>query len=155
MSWLIIILIILVGCAVLFIEVFFFPGVTVVAIAGGVIMFFGIYFSFITYGTGAGLLTLFGTILFNLVLFAIALKSGFWKRFALQDTNTGKVNVISPEDVKVGEEGIALSKIGPIGKALLNDKEYEVRSQGEYIEQQTKIEVTKIHDNKIFVKSKT
>jgi membrane-bound ClpP family serine protease len=135
--------------------VFFFPGVMVVALAGGFIMLFGIYFSFTTYGTGAGLLTLAGTIVFNLVIFIIALKSGFWKRFALQDTNTGKVNVILPDEIKVGEEGIALSKIGPIGKALLNDKEYEVRSQGEYIEQQTKIEVTKIHNNQIFVKTKT
>lgn len=154
MSWLVITLIILVGCAVFFIEVFFFPGITVVAVAGGVIMFLGIYFSFTYFGVEAGIITLFGTIVFNLIIFFIALKSGFWKRFALHDTNKSYVNVIDPE-IKIGDEGVAMSKIGPIGKAQIHEKDYEVQSQGEYITEQSKVEVIKIHDNKIFVKSKT
>ena len=154
MSWLVICLIILVGCAVFFIEVFFFPGITIVAIAGGIIMLSGVYFSFVDHGTPAGVLTLLGTIVFNLIIFFIALKSGFWKRFALHDTNKSHVNVID-HSVKIGDEGFAMSKIGPIGKAQFNEKDYEVQSQGEYITERSKIEVIKIHDNKIFVKSKT
>jgi membrane-bound ClpP family serine protease len=51
-------------------------------------------------------------------------------------------------------EGKAVSRLAPIGKALIEDRLYEVRSDGSYIDSNSEIIVTRIEGNKIFVEIK-
>ena len=63
----------------------------------------------------------------------------------------GKVNEGLTVGLKEEDEGFAVSTLKPVGKAEFNDKEYEVRSFGSYIEAGTKIKIVKIEMNNILV----
>ena len=65
------------------------------------------------------------------------------------------VNAQRLKQIKIGDAGVAQSKIGPIGKALINDISCEVQTLGEWINSGTSIEVIKVSLNKIIVKAKT
>jgi membrane-bound ClpP family serine protease len=66
----------------------------------------------------------------------------------------GKTNVIEADSVKVGDEGISISRLAPMGKALINNQYFEVSSSGDFIDEQSKVVVTKIEFNKIYIKKK-
>jgi membrane-bound ClpP family serine protease len=62
------------------------------------------------------------------------------------------VNVIEPDLIKAGDKGMAVSAIRPIGKARINDMNFEVRSLGTYIDEGSTIEVIRVEGNKITIK---
>ncbi|RLD24259.1 MAG: hypothetical protein DRI71_03110, partial [Bacteroidetes bacterium] len=62
-----------------------------------------------------------------------------------------KVNQDKPIQVKVGDEGIALSTLRPIGKGEFNNEVLEVRSLGELLPTDSKIRVIKVNKREIFV----
>lgn len=153
MSLTVIIVLIVVGFLFLLLEVLVVPGATVVGITGFILMAVGIWQSYAVYGTPEGHYALVGTLFFSVIALSLALRSNTWKK-AMLDTNlTGKVNDQDEDKVKVGDTGKSISRLVPIGKALINDNYYEVRSTGEFIDQGTDIIVTKVERNRIFVKS--
>jgi len=85
----------------------------------------------------------------------LALKSKTWNRIMLRTEISGKVNEIDAEKVNPGDCGKTVSRLCPGGKALINDEYFEVHTNGEFIDQETEIEITHLADNKIFVKRKT
>lgn len=56
--------------------------------------------------------------------------------------------------LKVGDIGNSIGRLAPAGKALFEDEEYEVSSQGEYIDENTEIVIKRIVKNKIIVSKK-
>ena len=155
MSWWLVILILFVGWLLVFLEVFFIPGITLFAAIGTMTMIAGVVFSFSNFGVLAGTLTLVGTAVFTFLSIVVGYKTGVFNGLTLRDTVKGKMNEIDTALIKVGDSGIALSKISFIGKGLFNDATYEVQSMGEYIEEGQPIEVIKISMNKIFIKQKS
>ena len=155
MGWLGVILILLVGWFLVFLEVFFIPGTTVFALIGSLTMAAGVAISFSQFGMVGGLLTMFGSAIFTFLSIVFGFKSGLLKGLTLRTQNKGKANEIDETKIKIGDSGIAASKIAPIGKALFNDVAYEVQTLGEWIVEGTPVEVSKIYLNKIFVKAKT
>ena len=67
---------------------------------------------------------------------------------------SSRVNVIEEGKVKPGDEGKTISRLAPVGKAIINGDYYEVHSLGEYIEPQTTIVVIRVEFSKIIVKPK-
>ncbi|MBA3648341.1 MAG: hypothetical protein H0W62_07300 [Chitinophagales bacterium] len=154
MSWWEVILILLAGWILVFLEVFFIPGITIFAAIGAMSMVTGVVLAYGTFGIVSGTITLISTALFTVLSIMFGFKSGLFNVITLKTIQHGKMNLIDTEKIKVGDIGIALSKIGTIGKALFNDTTYEVESMGEYIDEKTPIEVIKISMNKIFIKMK-
>ena len=60
--------------------------------------------------------------------------------------------ILQLDKIKQGDLGKSISRLVPAGKALFGDEYYEVHTYGTFIDQNTKIEVVKIENNKIFVK---
>jgi membrane-bound ClpP family serine protease len=89
-----------------------------------------------------------------ILLLVLALKLKTWQRFGLQSTIDGRVSGIDKETLKSGDTGKTVSRLAPIGKALIHDKLYEVRSDGSYINNNSDIIITRIEGNKIFVEPK-
>jgi membrane-bound ClpP family serine protease len=69
----------------------------------------------------------------------------------------GKVNVVEKEvpSVQVGDVGETVTRLNPIGKVMVNGEYFEGKSEDSFIDQHTKIEVTKVLSNKIVVKLKS
>lgn len=151
MTWFVIIILILIGLLFIILEVLVVPGV-IVGLLGVTLVMFGIFESFKTYGSNAGYLTIFGTLLFCIVAAILIFRSKTWNKLMLHTASDSKVNVIEEEKVKVGDKGKAVSKLAVGGKALINSDYYEVYSTGDYIDSGSEIEVVKIDSKRIFVK---
>ena len=154
MSLTLVILLIVFGLILLLIEIFVIPGTSVVGIAGGALIIFSIWQSYHTFGTIWGYVILGGTIVASGVIFIIAFKSNTWKRLMLSTNSEGRVNEVEKNKLHIGDLGKSISRISPAGTALFDNELYEVHTNGDFIDQETEITITKLEDNKIFVKKK-
>ena len=150
-TWLVIIGLILFGLGLIIIEVIFVPGTTIVGIFGIILAGVGVYFSFTNFGNNTGTLVLVATAAVALIALAISFRTGVWKKFALKDQISSKFNEHIEITMQEGDEGVALSSLKPIGKAEINDRTFEVKTNGNYVDAGEKVKVIKIDKNKIIV----
>ncbi len=149
--WISIIALIIIGLVLLVIELIFIPGTTVVGIIGLLCIIAGLVLTFNHFGNTIGWAATGGTALFSGAVLIYSFKAGVWSRFALKNSIDSKVNQDKPINVQVGDEGIALSALRPMGKGEFGNELFEVRSLGELVEANTKIKIVKIEKRKIFV----
>ena len=154
MSLTLIIILIVAGLLFLVLEVLVIPGTTVVGLAGFVLIVFSVWEAYHSLGAPIGHFVLVGTIFLSALTLYLSLKSNTWNKLMLNTSLHGKVNEIDTVAVQPGDLGMAVSRITPSGKALINNEYYEVHTNGEFIDQQTEIVVTHFADNKIFVTHK-
>ena len=154
MSWTVIAALIVIGLIFLILEILVVPGSTIVGVVGFILMAIGIWQTYLVYGSETGHYVLAGSVILTLGALALSLRSKTWNRAMLHTELTGKTNVYDGQQIKPGDTGKAISRLVPMGKAYINNDYYEVRSSGEFIDQNTEVVVTKIEFNKIFVKPK-
>jgi len=155
MSWTIILVLIIVGLLFLVLEVLVIPGTTVVGVVGFILIAVGIWQSYAVHGSPAGHLVLASTILLTVGTLYLSLRSKTWNKVMLHTSIDSRANVVEEGSVNVGDTGKTISRLAPMGKALINDKYFEVTSTGELIDQGTEVTVVKIDGTKILVKSNT
>ncbi len=151
MTWTIIAVLIIVGFLFLLLEILVLPGTNVAGIIGFVLIAVGVYQAYEGYGTTAGTITLGGTLVASVLALYYSLKSNTWDKAALKAEIDGKVNLIDETTIKAGDKGQAISRLAPMGKAMINGKYFEVKTNGEYVDENTKIRVIEIDHNKIWV----
>jgi membrane-bound ClpP family serine protease len=153
MSLTAIILLILLGIALLIVEFLIAPGVTIAGIGGLLSIGIAIFYAYYSLGATTGNFVLLGTIASTIAILIIALKSGTWKVAMLNKNINGHVDYgLDDEDIKVGDQGEAITRLNPIGKVRINNKVVEGKSMGGYIDEKTKIEVVKILSTNVLVK---
>ncbi len=155
MTWVVILSLIVVGIVFLLLEILVVPGTTVVGLVGLGMLIAGVVVAFNAYGVQVGVMTLVGTLILSLVSIVFALKSNTWKKAMLGSELVGRVNEIEADKVVAGDEGLTISRLNPIGKALIKDDYYEVRSKDNLIAENTPVVVVKVDGNKIIVKPKS
>ena len=148
-----IILFIVLGVILMLLEILIIPGTTVAALGSIILLGLGIYFSYTNYGVQTGNYVLGGTIVFLLVALIFSLRARTWKRFMLNSSIDGQVNTIET-DIKVGDTGMTVARLNPMGKVMVGEEYYEARAINEIIDPNTEIIVTKIIGNTLVVKSK-
>lgn len=151
MELFIIIILILLGVILLLVEFLLIPGVTIAGI-GGIISFGVVVFlSFKFLGHLAGIIVLLSILIFIPVLLYFLFKGKAVKPMMLKSEIDGKVDTIDNQKIHIGDEGITIGRLAPLGKAKINDITAEARSLGSYVEPKTKIKVIKIEGNTIIV----
>ncbi|MCF8335586.1 MAG: hypothetical protein K9H65_03190 [Bacteroidales bacterium] len=153
MSLIAILLLILLGIFLFLVEFLLVPGVTVAGIAGFILLVGGVYMGYDSLGTPQGHYILAGAVFLSVGIIAYSLRAGTWKRLMLNSTISGKVSSYEEEKVKVGDEGVSVTRLNPMGKVLINGEYLEAKSIGPYIEQKKKIKVVNIKDFSVVVKS--
>ncbi|HEX3009719.1 MAG TPA: NfeD family protein [Bacteroidales bacterium] len=143
---------ILLGVILFLMEVLVIPGIGFAGIGSFVLIAFGVFLSYQHYGNEIGNYTLFGSLVFFVGMTIYALRAKTWKRLTLESAIDSKVNVLTKEDVNIGDEGIAVSRLAPMGKVQINNKIYEGKSLGEYITENTPIVVLKVNESNVIVK---
>lgn len=154
MIWLVVLSLIVVGIIFLLLEILVVPGATVVGLFGVGLVIAGIVVSFNHYGVETGVITLVGALVISLVAIGVALRSNTWKKAMHSSVLEGRVNVVGADKVVKGDEGLSITRLNPMGKALIKDEYYEVRSKDNLIPENTPIVVVKVEGNKIIVKPK-
>ena len=66
----------------------------------------------------------------------------------------GTATSVEEHTVEVGQFGVTSSRLAPMGKALINDKYYEVHSSGPFIDENEEIVVVKTEGLSTFVELK-
>lgn len=154
MSILTILILIILGFILFLVEFLIIPGITVAGIAAFLLVATGVFFGYYDHGVTTGNYILLGTGIGMIIFFVFVLKLKTWRRFGLKSEIDGRVSTIDSESVHVGDNGKTVSRLAPIGKALINNVLYEVRSEGSYIDAAREIIIIRIEGNKIFVETK-
>ena len=155
MSLLAIILIILLGILLFFIEFFIIPGVTIAGIGGFLLILGAVIAAFHFHGPETGFWTLGGTLLFFVFSIIFMIRSRTWKKVMLDTNIDGTVeNIQATGKIKPGDTGKAITRLNPMGKVLINDTVVEAKSIVGYVKENTDIEVIKVLNTNIIVKPK-
>ncbi|MGW8121267.1 NfeD family protein [Roseivirga echinicomitans] len=150
-EWLTIILFVIIGLALIYVELLFVPGTTIVGIIGFLLTAVGIYLTYENQGTTAGNYVLSGSFVISAIATYFSFKSKAWERYSLKGSNNTKVNDGYALGLEVEMTGVSISDLKPIGKAEFGDKTYEVTSPGFHIDAGSKIKITHIVGNRITV----
>ncbi len=159
------ILLFIAGVALLLIEIFVIPGFGIFGIAGIILMIAGLFMGLLSdlpLVDGSilemAIMQLAGAfILSALVIFILVKtmpKTKMWNKLILQKNIEAKSGYTSDKKFNnlLKKEGEALTDLRPAGTAVINEKRYDVVTQGEYIEKGAKIKVLEIEGSKIVVK---
>lgn len=146
-----IIIILLIALLLIFLEIFVLPGINVAGILGLLLMIAGIYLGYRQIGAPTAHYVLATTLVLGTLIMFFGLRSSTWRKVALDTAIESKVAGDVSENVKVGDRGTALTRLGPIGTVLINGKTFEAKSAN-IIDAKTEIEVMEIDGNEIIVK---
>jgi len=149
----IIIILIVLGILLFVIEFLLVPGVTIAGIGGLILTVFGVYKAFEEYGSTVGVWVLIGTILLSVFVIAMSLRARTWNRLMLKTNIKGTVDkAITEEQMKIGDRGVALTRLAPMGKILVNDLVREAKSVEGFVDEHTDIEIVSVEGIRISVK---
>ena len=141
-----------IGLLLVLIEIIFVPGATIVGLLGIGFSAMGVIYAFISFGESTGWYTLGGVILVNLIVLILGFRSSVWQRLALKDTMLSRSHDDRLLGLEVGQKGKTISDLKPYGKAMFNDKIYEVKSENGFIPPNTEIYIFKLESNRIIIK---
>jgi membrane-bound ClpP family serine protease len=142
-----------IGIVFLLIELFLLPGTTIAGIAGAVFMIAGIIYAFVSLGSVAGNITIAVSVLIFGGLFVWFVKSKALRTIGLKSSIEETVDNSFLKKVSVGDRGVAVSRLNPIGKVVIDDVEMEGKSfDNEFIEEEAEIEVVKVDSVNVMVK---
>ena len=90
-DWLSVLILVLVGLTLIYLELIFVPGTTILGLIGLVLTGVGIYITFDSYGTTSGSWVLVGSLAVSIVAVVWSFRQNTWDRFSLKQTNKAKV----------------------------------------------------------------
>jgi membrane-bound ClpP family serine protease len=155
MLWFVIISLLLFGLALLVLEIVFIPGTTVVGVVGVCFSIAGVLTSYSQFGSAVGFYVLLTTLVTTGITLYFCFRSDAWRTFALKSTMKNKVNEGWMLDLKVGDDGFAVSALRPSGKGEFRQQQFEVRTRGAFVEPGKKIRIILIENNQIIVEELT
>jgi membrane-bound ClpP family serine protease len=151
----VIIILIVLGILLFVIEFLLVPGVTVAGIGGLILTVFGVYKAFNDFGSSVGIWVLIGTIILSAFVIAMSLRARTWNRLMLKTNVDGTVDKnLTDDQMKVGDIGVTLTRLAPMGKIRINELVREAKSIEGYIDEHGEVEIVSIEGTRITVKNK-
>lgn len=146
---------IIIGQALLFIELAIIPGLGVAGVLGLGAIAGSCYLSFANISTTAGIMIILINIILATIVVMLTLRKKTWKRFSLDTNIDAKIDTsIKEKGVNIGDTGTTITRLAPSGTAAINGNTLEVTTRGTLIDPQKNIEVIEISNNKVYVKEK-
>ena len=155
MNLLIILFLIILGIVLLLIEFTILPGITIAGVGGVLLFAYSIYLAFTSYGALVGFITLAFVLIVAPTLVVLLFKGKAGKKMVLSTVLSGFVNEIDPEKVKIGDVGVTVGRLAPMGKIKVNNEVVEARSTGIFIDPGEKVRIIQIEKSLITVEPLT
>ena len=165
-------LLIILGIALIGIEIFVTPGLIIMGLSGAVAIAVGLLLSFqnFVFPTPSmpwqmniftsNIISVIGSMLSALVISILFLRFVFPKigllvqgPYLTETLKAAHSDSLEIQSIVVGMQGIALTVLRPSGKALIDQKQYDVVATGSYIEQGSNIKVIGITHSRIVVEN--
>lgn len=151
MFWIVLLLVL--GALFLMAELVLLPGVSVGGILALACDAAAAYFAFAWYGTTAGWITIGVIFAVAIVVTIFSLRAKTWQRLSLrQQITSSSMDTPQEHDVKVGDRGVAVTRLAPMGKVEIAGHTFEAKSATELIDQQSEVEVTGFENFNVLVK---
>lgn len=148
-----IILLVFFGLLFLVAELVLLPGVSIGAILSLVCYGGSIYLAFSDFGTEAGVAVIVVILLLSVAAVVVSLRAKTWQRFSLRQEIRSSSSVLPAEELRVGQRGVTLSRLSPMGKVEIDGKVYEAKSTGAYVDPRQEIEVVGFENFSVIVKT--
>lgn len=150
----IVLLLLIIGVLLLIVEFFLIPGISIAGVGGVLFMIGGVIYAYMAIGPVAGHLAVLGSIVIVALAVWIFLKSKALEKMSLKAEIDSKNDPLAGIDVKVGDEGIALSRLAPMGKIKVDGQVMEAKSPGDFIDEGTEIIVSEVLQTNVIVERK-
>lgn len=149
----IIVFVMVAAIALILAEIFLLPGITIAGIAGALFAIGGIAYAY-TIGMAVGNITLGSSIVVFSGLFLWLMRSNSFHRVSLKTNIESTVESPRNMDLKIGDEGVTLSRLAPIGKARFHNITIEAKSTNEFIDENTPVVIVRIDGYNVIVENK-
>jgi len=150
----IVVVLCLIGIALILLEIFLIPGITVAGIAGGIFSVIAIYYAYTHLGVLGGTIALLSSLIVFGAAFMVLVKSKALDTIALKTDIQSTVASGDFLKVSEGDTGISVSRLNPIGKVKIDNVTMEAKSLGEFIDEETEVVVVKVSSSQLIVKIK-
>lgn len=143
-----------VAIGLLLMEIFLLPGITVAGIGGVFFAVGGIAYAYLHVGATAGTVSLIASALVFCLLFVWLVRSRALDKIALKTDTDGTLITPAQQGIQVGDEGITLSRLNPVGKIKVGGIVTEGKSTGDFIPEETPVVIIRVEMNTLVVKPK-
>ncbi|BCI64441.1 NfeD family protein [Coprobacter secundus] len=154
MDILIIILLVLIGVVLIILEIFFLPGITVAGFSSLIFFGGGIYYAFVNLGTTAGYVTIAASVVACVVGIIWFMRSKSLDRISLKTDIDSVIPTQVNDSIKVGDEGIALSRLNPMGTVLIGTVQVEGKTREDFIDEGSSVIVERVERTSVIVRKK-
>lgn len=148
-----IVLLIVLGLLFLVAELVLLPGVSLGAILSLLSYGGAVYIAFTEYGSAAGGMVIAVILVLSIVATVISLRAKTWQRFSLHQKITSSSMPDPGQMVQVGERGVTLSRLSPMGKVEIAGRIYEAKSLDSYVDPHREVEVVGFENFSVIVKT--
>ena len=135
----------------LFVEIFFLPGVTVAGLGGLLCATGGIVYAYSEVSATAGHVALGIALASFSLLFYWLMRSKTIDKYSLQTNIDGKIISNDDLNIQVNDEGITLSRLNPMGKIKVNGIITEGTSITGFVSEATVIRVVQVTAGSVLV----
>lgn len=146
-----VITLIIVGLILILAEILLIPGIGVAGILGLLAMGGSCYYSFYEFGNTVGTIVTVANSVLLICTLIYVLRAKTWKRMSLETNIDSKAVEDDSSYVSLGDKGVALTRLAPMGTVRFGDRVAEVRAVEGIIDPGTEVEVTMIEDKRIYV----
>lgn len=151
MFW--IVLLIILGAIFLMAELVLLPGVSIGGILALACDAAAIYFAFVWSGSTIGWIVVGVILIVGLLVTILSLRSKTWQKLSLrQEITSSSMEMPQESNVKIGDRGIAITRLAPMGKVEIDGKTFEAKSISELIDEHSQVEVTGYENFNVIVK---
>lgn len=140
-----------VGIGLVLLETFFIPGFGLAGLAGIAFYVGGVIFAFTTFGAKIGTFVFCISLIVGALSFIYLIKSKALDRLALKTNITSTINDEVDSKIEVGDEGVTISRLNPIGRARIKGETVEAKSDAGFLDENTKIKVVGRNSTNVIV----
>jgi|GEM_PF-9116 len=148
-------LLIILALVLAVLEIFFLPGITIAGICSVLFYGGGIYYAYSAFGTNGAVITLFIAAVTTIAVIIGFMRSRSLDKMSLHTEISSVVPSPITPDIKVGDMGVTLSRLNPMGKIIVGIHTIEARADNELIDEDTPVKIIRIEPTVVIVCKET
>ena len=146
-----IVTLIIVGLILIFAEVLIIQGVGVAGILGLLSLGGSCFYAFSQMGNIVGAIVTAVNVALVVGLTVYVLRAKTWNRLSL-DTNIDSKAVADDSALEIGDKGMTISRLAPMGSVRFGTESVEVKSLEGFIDPDVEVEIVLMEEGKIYVR---
>lgn len=146
---------ILIGLALVAVEVYVTPGMNAIGIAGGLALVAGVVLAFVEAGSLGGIIAATGALGAGGAMFYVMWQTGALNHFVLADVLRTEPEAEREGDARsryLGQSGIAVTPLRPGGIAEIEGERLDVQTEGGFIASGSRVRVVAMDRTRFFVR---